>query len=315
METVTYGVASFDAPFRTRNRPANRSYCYLIKKGSVILEAFETNTLRFTIPEGAIVGVSGLTSHCFLSADGARAAHRSRLQDHVKPVDQACDGDVVFAVGEVKNDALTLAGAYFGVQVIITESNAPLYHRRIWDAYALIEEELCGNCDDRDYRGDGADVIIRLLSETIVLNQMRFLKDKNASQASALRAARDSRIVRALMEIGHDPARNWTVDALAEIAGMSRTAFSSGFKKLTNATPQAAVRHARLARAMNALTVTDRPIELIADQSGYNSSAAFARAFKKEFGANPAQFRKNQLGAITNEALRPLAFVRPQGRG
>lgn len=99
----------------------------------------------------------------------------------------------------------------------------------------------------------------------------------------------DPRLMRSIAAMNTDPVRQWTVDQLAGVASMSRSAYSARFRSVMGDTPMrvlAAIRLKRAARRMlEGLSLTDAAAEV-----GYGSEEAFNRAFKRYFGTTPGRW-------------------------
>ena len=81
----------------------------------------------------------------------------------------------------------------------------------------------------------------------------------------------------------------WTVESLAEAAGMSRSAFAARFKELLGQTPLEYVTEWRMQKAMQLLQQRDKKLIDVARSVGYESGAAFSKAFKRVVGINPGE--------------------------
>lgn len=106
-------------------------------------------------------------------------------------------------------------------------------------------------------------------------------------------AVRDRHIGRALALLHGEPGRDWTVDALAREVALSRSALAERFAALVGEPPIQYLMRWRLALAAQALQSSGEAIARVAARSGYDSEAAFSRAFKREFGLPPAAWRKS----------------------
>ncbi len=91
------------------------------------------------------------------------------------------------------------------------------------------------------------------------------------------------------------PFHDWTVEDLARRVGVSRTVLAERFKHFLDQPPMQYLAHWRLQLAGQNLKSTDLPIKTIADQTGYESEAAFSRAFKRHFGLPPGDWRRRQV--------------------
>ena len=87
----------------------------------------------------------------------------------------------------------------------------------------------------------------------------------------------------------------WTVESLAEAAGMSRSAFAARFKELLGQTPLEYVTEWRMQKAMQLLQQRDKKLIDVARSVGYESDAAFSKAFKRVVGANPGEYLKRRF--------------------
>ena len=91
----------------------------------------------------------------------------------------------------------------------------------------------------------------------------------------------------------------WTVESLAETAGMSRSAFAARFKELLGETPLEYVTGWRMQKAVQLLEQRDKKLIDIARLVGYESDAAFSKAFKRVVGVNPGDFIRR--GSATHD--------------
>ncbi|AUC54092.1 AraC family transcriptional regulator [Sagittula sp. P11] len=111
----------------------------------------------------------------------------------------------------------------------------------------------------------------------------------------------ESRLRRVIRHIADHPDGDLSLDALCEVAGMSRFHFARVFHAMTGETAAQAVRRLRLHRAAFDLTRGTDPVDRIAARSGYDNADSFVRAFKALYGMTPTAFR--QAGRSTAEAM------------
>jgi len=102
----------------------------------------------------------------------------------------------------------------------------------------------------------------------------------------------EDRILRVLAHIHDNPAGDLSLDALADVAAMSRFHWHRVFRALTGETCARAVRRMRLHRAAGWLVETDRALSRIAADAGYPNPGSFSRAFAQAYGSSPAAFRR-----------------------
>jgi len=87
----------------------------------------------------------------------------------------------------------------------------------------------------------------------------------------------------------------WTTDELAREAGMSRSSFTAQFTRSMKQSPIRYLTRLRLNKACRLLELANSSISRVSGQVGYDSEAAFNRAFKREFGLPPAEWRKSKV--------------------
>jgi AraC-like DNA-binding protein len=110
-------------------------------------------------------------------------------------------------------------------------------------------------------------------------------------------SANDAFVERVLDAMRADPLKKWTLAQLAQIAGLSRSAFSQHFTKAVGRPPLKWLAEQRLRLAEQRLAETDLPIGVIGAEIGYRTVFAFSKAFKRLFGVAPATFRRSGFRA------------------
>jgi AraC-like DNA-binding protein len=136
-----------------------------------------------------------------------------------------------------------------------------------------------------------------------------WLKDQPEGSAGWLGALRDPSIGTALGLIHKAPEKQWTVPSLAAQVGMSRSPFAARFTALVGQAPMSYLKRWRLQLAAKLLQNQTLALSIIAEQVGYESTPAFSRVFKREFGMAPGQYRRSGTtsertsGAEKHEAI------------
>ena len=158
----------------------------------------------------------------------------------------------------------------------------------------LVELLRVGVLESRAQR-PGAISLLAKLSELIFVEAMRrYAMTLAPGQTGWLAALRDPYVGKALALLHAQPARAWTVDELAAEVALSRSALGKRFAELIGEPPMQYLMRWRLALAAKALRSGPEAISRIAERCGYESEAAFNRAFKREFGIPPATWRRNE---------------------
>ncbi len=149
----------------------------------------------------------------------------------------------------------------------------------------------------------GADAVLAKLSELLFVEAMRYYVDSLPDNERGWFAGlRDPQVSRALALMHANPGRAWTVDDLGRESGLSRSSLAERFAALIGEPPMQYLTRWRLALAARALKETREPMLRIAEQVGYESEAAFNRAFKREFGMPPATWRRHSRDDGTGDA-------------
>jgi AraC-like DNA-binding protein len=139
----------------------------------------------------------------------------------------------------------------------------------------------------------GSEVLLGRLAELLFVEGIReYVRSLPQSQQGWLAGLRDPHVGRALALLHGNPARDWQVDTLAQESGLSRSALADRFVALLGEPPMQYLTGWRMALASQALSTSNDAVARIAERVGYESEAAFNRAFKREFGTPPAAWRR-----------------------
>lgn len=146
----------------------------------------------------------------------------------------------------------------------------------------------------------GSNVIVARLAEVLFAETIRrYILQLPQGRTGWLAAAGDASIGRALAALHNDPARDWSLEDLARTVGLSRSALTDRFARYLGQSPITYLTEWRLELAAESLRRTSRSVMQVATEVGYDSEAAFNRAFKRRFGNPPALYRR-QLRASRN---------------
>ncbi|WP_040805467.1 AraC family transcriptional regulator [Nocardia concava] len=137
----------------------------------------------------------------------------------------------------------------------------------------------------------GAAAMISRILDLLFIHALRAWSTDTAAPGW-LTAALDPALAPVLTAIHRSPAAPWSVSDLAALASMSRTTFTDRFTRRLGQPPAAYLADRRLARAATLLRTTPIPIAALAHQVGYDSEAAFSRAFRRRYDVPPLRYRK-----------------------
>jgi AraC-like DNA-binding protein len=139
----------------------------------------------------------------------------------------------------------------------------------------------------------GGETVITRLADILVIQAIRsWIASAPAARSGWLGALRDPQIGRAIALVHRDPARAWTLAALARSAAMSRSAFAARFTTLMGEPAMRYVTRCQMNAAAAWLEQEDLPLGELTRRLGYQSEAAFSRAFKRCLGVAPGSLRR-----------------------
>ena len=153
----------------------------------------------------------------------------------------------------------------------------------------LFEEAFTQHC--------GRVAVVNRLFEVVMIQILRQLMENNDVKGGMLAGLSHPRLRNALVAIHEEPTKAWTLDTLAERAGMSRSVFASSFREVVGDTPGQYLQGWRIRMAQQALK-RGRPIKIIAGEVGYGSEVALSRAFKAYTGMSPRRWREAQTATL-----------------
>lgn len=153
----------------------------------------------------------------------------------------------------------------------------------------LFEEAFARRC--------GRQAVVDRLFEVVLVLVLRHLLDSGHVRAGPLAGLGHPQLAKALTALHERPARAWTLDTMAQVAGMSRSRFAEAFAGLVGQPPASYLTQYRITLAQEALRRGAR-LEQIAHEVGYGSAAALSRAFSAACGCSPGQWRKSHRATL-----------------
>ena len=165
--------------------------------------------------------------------------------------------------------------------------------------------------DEDDGRFEVIDVEIRLLTleaehermgKTAIINHWAsimmieclrvYIESLPEATENWLKAMKDPFLTKALVAMHEMPSKNWTINKLAEVAGMSRSSFAQRFKEVVGIPPLTYLMDYRLRLAARYLRLQQNSISRISGLVGYASDSTFSQAFKRVYGISPKAYRQ-----------------------
>jgi AraC-like DNA-binding protein len=169
----------------------------------------------------------------------------------------------------------------------------PIVHLRTEEDKAALRWSLDRMMQELREPQPGSFLVAEHLAHMLLIQALRLhLADGAAGGVGWLFALADKQMSAAIEAVHADPAHRWTVEALAERVGMSRSAFAQRFKGTVGEAPLEHLTRWRMLKAADRLRNSTESIAEIALSLGYESESAFSTAFKRVMGCSPRQYSR-----------------------
>lgn len=139
----------------------------------------------------------------------------------------------------------------------------------------------------------GRELILTRLVEVLLIEALR-AAPSDAAPAGLLRGLADERLALSIREMHRDPSRAWTVEQLAKVATLSRSAYFQRFTRAVGMPPMEYLLAWRMAIAKDILDRQDMVLEKVAERVGYSSASAFSTAFTRYIGRSPSGYARER---------------------
>lgn len=159
-------------------------------------------------------------------------------------------------------------------------------HLRGAERLSALVQMMRGEADENR---PGRDLVLTRLVELLLVEALRAV-GRDEAPPGLLRGLGDARLAGAIRCIHDEPARAWTVAALAKEAALSRSAFFNRFARIVGASPMEYLQGWRMSLAKDMLRRRAGKLDEIAERVGYGSASAFSTAFARQVGMPPGQF-------------------------
>jgi AraC-like DNA-binding protein len=154
----------------------------------------------------------------------------------------------------------------------------------------------------------GQSILLAKMAEALFIETLRrYMAQLPPEQTGWLAGAQDPVVGAVLAALHRNPCNNWTLDELASEAASSRSVVAERFSRFLGEPPLAYLARWRRQLAARLLQTTRKTVIEVASDVGYESEAAFNRAFKREFGVPPGQFRKSTRPSNGDQAKMEFA--------
>jgi len=140
----------------------------------------------------------------------------------------------------------------------------------------------------------GRQALLDRLFEVILIQLLRQLMEEGSAHIGLLAGFAHAQLRRAIVAIHQEPEKEWSVESLAAVAGMSRSVFSNQFRDAVGETPANYLQRWRIGLVQKWL-MQGQSLKLIVEEAGYSSESALSRAFKSQCGLSPKEWLKKNV--------------------
>ena len=294
LRSSVFACTELGAPWGMSTQGRPESIFHVILRGTAWLDADGLPATR--LDPGDVVMVAPHRRHALRDAPKTRA----------RPIEQLL-GEGYFAPGRPPpppdRPATQLVCGCFHVEEIAARTLLavlpPVIHLRDLSRVApwlehtikLMSYESCG---DRP----GSETVVNRLCDALFVYVVRdFIESSAGARASWLRGLSDPHIAASLRLIHERPGEDWTVATLASEVGLSRSGFAARFTELVGESPMRYITRWRLHKALEMLRAGTSSIAEVASRVGYESAAAFHKAFKRTLGVSPGTLLRTELAS------------------
>lgn len=281
-----FSRAELQAPWGVHSLGADRAIFHVVTEGGAWLRPKGQPAIRLETGDLAVL-LQG-QDHILSSAPSGPARHISRFQappgpDGLPCLQNAAQGPATrLLCGTLSFDP--------GAAPFIARHLPGVLHAASGNTAPWLDTSLRMLAEDVQGQDGGGQVIAGRLAEVLFIQVLRRMAAQD-SPPPWLQALSDPQIGRALALVHQAPQTAWTAQTLAAKAGLSRSLFFQRFQSLLGETPAAYLTRWRMTVACGALRDPDAGLFEVAQAVGYASEAAFSRAFKREMGQPPSQWR------------------------
>lgn len=295
LSTTLYGRSELYAPWGLRLPPRPVFGFLLLARGSAVLSV-DDSELTVTLSPGDVALLPRGSGHFLRDATGRRLLARD-ITSH------DCTGDRVPASRQPTDGPMTelLGGAFTFDEPLhnpVLAQLPPLLHLRADDvaSSSWLAPTVQLLAAESHAPRPGGGLVLERLAEVLLVQALRRHSESGRCPTAGLRALADPAIGAALANIHAAPGRDWSVESLATAVGLSRSGFAARFAELVGETPLRYLTRWRVTRAGELLRDARLSVAAVAAQLGYNSEAAFHRAFKRVQGVGPGKWRRGHTG-------------------
>jgi AraC-like DNA-binding protein len=303
--------SEFSAPWSIEF-PAGPAYFHVVERGTCWVTA-PTSGPPLEALAGDLVVLARGEGHRIASTPGRRAVSL----DEVLRRNESGGGGLRWGGGGA--ETYLICGSFHLEEVArgaLVPLLPPVLHVRGRGGRALewLDVSMRALAAELNTPSEGTELAVSRLVDLMFIQVLRYwLRQQPEGVGGWLGATRDPQIAAALARMHAEPARAWSIEALARAVGMSRSAFGSRFAALVGEPPLHHLTRWRMQLAATLLRGSALRAHEIATRVGYATEAAFSRTFKRLTGEAPRDFRRRAVTRGT-EGMPPAPELRPRAQ-
>lgn len=292
-----YSPCQFSAPWGlSASGCSGHALFYIVSRGSALLTVGDNPAI--TLTGGDLVLLPQASSHTLQDAQDSAVVGIETLVDFENP------GPITFGGGGLKTSMVAGCFTYeFSAKHPFIDALPPVMHLTAEDVETepWLTSTIQFLLHEASQPKQGSALVIARLTDLLFIQIMRThmqrIRDCPVSHGW-LKAMADPQISQAISLMHRQPDAPWTVATLAAEVGMSRSAFAQKFSQYTKTTPVDYLTFWRMEKAKETLNATNKGLAEISQSVGYQSEAAFSKAFRRVVGTSPGVFRHGTSKAI-----------------
>ncbi|WP_312164058.1 AraC family transcriptional regulator [Phenylobacterium sp.] len=290
---VSYGCCRLSAPWGVNFPKDGTARLHFIIEGACWLRVEGQEPMRLDAGDAVLLPKG--TTHCLSDTEHGRTTCISDMPvrpigDRVYRLDGPAAATAVIACCNVRfrepclNPLLELMPVVVSVAGARSDPTLPALLAAMADE--VLDQKI------------GAATVLSRLADVVITRLIRaWVRDGGREAEGWMAAIHDPKIGRALAAIHQDPANDWSIEALARTAGLSRSMFAERFTRVLGLSPARYVARWRMYLASALLVEQGLSIAEVSGRLGYESGPAFSRAFKRHLGVSPGAMRLRAVGA------------------
>jgi AraC-like DNA-binding protein len=291
MDRAAYAIADLRPPWAARIERTRRHWVYRVRRGECDFETLAGPPQAFRLETDDIVGVTNELPHAFRGSRSTPVPKAPRPFDFRPAGAPESDVPTSLLAGWVPTEVEPLISLFPSVFHVKADGSAN--SRRLLGILDLVELEIVPK-----EREAGSTSVLRRLSKLVVVELLRseMRRVTVGEEPAWISGLADPLVSRVVANLHATPGERWTVEAMCKIAGLSRSALDERFHAVFGQPPKRYLLELRMRRAAVALAAARLSIPEIAASIGYESEAAFHRAFHRTVGVTPGVYRDAVLG-------------------